>query len=781
VRKLIFRAVFGSRLPYSRGSLRIPGLRKPITIRRDKSGIPYIEAESERDAHFGCGFVQGQDRGFQLETLLRIGRGTLAELVGPGGLPADRMSRRIGFARSSAEQLKVLDADILDILEAFVAGVNAGHSLGVPAKPHEFAVLGGTPTPWTPADVLATLKLISFSLPGNWDVELARLRMLRADGRAAVEALDPSWVHPTPDRAHPTPDLVRHAPLDALARDLALFQEFVPTGGGSNNWLIAGARTASGKPILANDPHLRPDIPPPWYLFQVRTPAGAFAGAALAGSPGATIGHNGFCAWGVTAGLTDNTDLFIETLDATGTSVRDANGAFTPCPVVREVIRVKGKPDHIEDVLITPRGPVISPLLPEVREVLSLRAVWLDAHPIRGFFDAPAATSFETFRRPFAAWPGLPLNALYAAADGETGYQQFGQVPVRKVGYGMIPLPGDTLGVGWETELLPFDKMPFARNPQAGYYATANDDPHLRPESTTTEFLGADFIDPYRANTIRDELARQPDGWDVAACQALQLSVRSMVWEEIRGIVVGVPDAAATAREALDLLKDWDGHVEANSPAATIFELFMAEMCIRVAKAKAPRSWELALGGSGPGLLAHNLFGDRRTAHLVKLLKSQPPGWFARSWPEEMADALAEIIPFLRKKYGPGPKWWQWGDLRPLRGQHPILGKHWLLGPIFNAPSVPCGGDCNTISQAGALPLHPLEPTGNMANLRIVFDTADFSNTRVALCGGQSGNPYSPHHLDLFWKWQAGDGAPLLWTPQEILKGAKATLRLEVA
>ena len=773
LRKLIFRAIFGARLPYSRGSLLIPGLDKPVTIRRDKYGIPCIEAETEHDAHFATGFVQGQDRGFQLETLLRIGRGTLAELVGPGGLPVDRMSRRIGFARSAAAQMKVLDADVLASLAAFVAGVNAGHTLGVPAKPHEFALLGGTPTPWTGSDVLATLKLISFSLPGNWDVELARLRMLRADGQSAVEALDPSW-HDVPAGS------IGSAALDALVRDLGHFQEFVPTGGGSNNWLIAGSRTASGKPILANDPHLRPDIPPPWYLLQVRTPERAFAGATLAGTPAVAIGHNGFCAWGVTAGLTDNTDLFLETLDESGTGVRDADGGFTPCPVVREIIRVKGKPDHVEEVLLTPRGPVISPLVPEVREVLSLRAVWLDALPLRGLLDAPKATSFDSFRRPFAAWPCLPLNMLYADAAGETGYQLVGQVPVRKRGRGMIPMRGDAPGAGWESEHLPFDRMPFVRNPQAGYFATANDDPHIRPEAATGEFLGADFIDPYRANTIRDELASRADGWDAPACLALQLSTRSMVWEEIREVVLSVPAEQKRAREALDLLKAWDGRVDARSPAAAIFELFMARMCVRVAKAKAPASWELALGGSGSGVLAHNLFGDRRIAHSVKLLRTQPDGWFPRPWPIEMADVLDEIVREFRDHFGPSPEWWQWGDLRALHAKHPILGKHRLFGPIFNAPSIPCGGDSNTISQAGVVPLRPLEPTGNMANLRIVFDCADFAKTRVVLCGGQSGNPFSPHHLDLFWKWRVGENVPLLWTPQEILKGAKATLRLEV-
>ena len=777
LRRLLFRAILGARLPYSKGHLKIPGLQRPVTIRRDRSGIPYIEAETERDAHFAVGFVQGQDRAFQLETMLRVGRGTLAELVGPGGLPVDRMSRRIGFARSAAAQLPVIDADVRDVVEAFVAGVNAGHTLGVPKKPHEFALLGGVPTPWTVTDVLAVLKLISFSLPGNWDVELARLRMLRADGRAAVEALDPSWNA----EDHPTPDGVRLASpaLDALARDLAAFQKIVPTGGGSNNWLLAGSRTVSGKPILANDPHLRPDIPAPWYLVQVRTPTMAFAGAAFAGAPTIAIGHNGHCAWGVTAGLTDNTDLFVETLDATRTQVRNADGSCTPCEVVREVIRVKGKPDHVEEVLLTPRGPVISPLIPDEREVLSLRAVWLDPLPICGLFDAPKATDFESFRLPFAAWPGLPMNMLYADAHGETGYQHVGQVPVRKLGRGMIPLRGDAPGAGWEAEHLSFDKMPFKRNPSMGYYGTANDDAHIRHEAPTDAFLGADFVDPYRANTIRDELAKRAD-WDVSACLALQLSTRSMVWEEIRETVLNLPTQSKFAREALDLLAAWDGSVGAKSPAAAVFELFVAELCVRVAKAKAPKSWEVALGGSGSGFFAHNLFGHRRVAHLVKLILAQPAGWFARPWSVEMADVLDGVIRRLRHDFGPSPEWWQWGDLRPLHVRHAVLGKHRIFGPIFNAPVIPCGGDSNTIGQASVVPLAPIDATDNMANLRIVFDCADFGKTRVALCGGQSGNPLSPHYLDLFRKWQTGDSVPFHWTPAEILKGAAATLRLEV-
>ena len=323
--------------------------------------------------------------------------------------------------------------------------------------------------------------------------------------------------------------------------------------------------------------------------------------------------------------------------------------------------------------------------------------------------------------------------------------------------------------------------MPFVRNPSMGYYATANDDAHIRPEAHTDAFLGADFVDPYRANTIRDELAKRAD-WAVPACLALQLSTRSMVWEEIRAVVLNVPTDSKFAREALELLAAWDGSVGAKSPAAAVYELFVAELCVRVAKAKAPKSWEVALGGSATatGFFTHNLFGHRRVAHLANLILAQPAGWFARTWPDEIADVLDGVIRRLRADHGPGPEWWQWGDLRPLRVRHSVLGKHRLFGPIFNAPVLPCGGDSNTISQASVVPLAPLDATDNMANLRIVFDCADFGKSRVALCGGQSGNPLSPHYLDLFRRWQTGDSVPFHWTASEILKGTVATLRLDM-
>ncbi|MDB5313118.1 MAG: penicillin acylase family protein [Gemmataceae bacterium] len=833
--RFLLRLALGRRLPVTAGELRVAGPSAPITVRRDKWGVPHIDAATDADAMFALGFCHGQDRAGQLEVLWRVGRGQLAEWVGPEGLPADRMSRRIGFRRSAGKQVPVLSPETRQLMDAYARGVTAGSTTGLSKKPHEFAILGGEPSAWDGEDVLAVLKLQSFLLPSNWDVELARLRLLRSDGPEAVTALDPLYPEGHPITLQkpnpPTPFPKREGGaginsssppfsgegsgegfrllLDLLAADLAAVMRVLPRGGGSNNWAIAGSRTASGKPLLASDPHLAPSTPPPWYLAHIRTPDWSATGASMVGAPGFAIGHNGFAAWGVTAGLTDNTDLFLETLGPDGTTVREADGTFARCERVREVIRVKGQPDVIEDVLITPRGPVVTPLftdfappkhgaspavhpegvaglldppeatrtapvLPPPAEAVSFRAVWLDPLPVWGFLGIVRARSFDEFRRNFEAWPVLPLNVVYADAAGTTGWQLVGQVPKRTGGNGLIPLPADTPGVGWAKDLVPFDEMPFLTNPARGYVATANNAP---TPIGSRPYLGFDFIDGYRAAVIADELGKR-DGWDIAACLDLQQNVRSLPWEEIRAVVLSLTPDDPEARDALALLRDWDGRVAADSPAAAVFELAVAELCARVAKARAPKGWRAALGEAGLGATGQNLFADRRVAHLVRLIREQPDDWFARPWPEELADVLGGVVRRLRREVGPGPAYWGWGHLRQLRLEHQLFGKHRLLGPAFNLGPVPCGGDMNTVSQAGYRPLHPTDFTHNMANLRTVFDLADLARSVFILCGGQSGNPCSPHHDDQFPLWQAGEAVTIPWTQEQVIRETRETLQL---
>jgi penicillin amidase len=413
--------------------------------------------------------------------------------------------------------------------------------------------------------------------------------------------------------------------------------------------------------------------------------------------------------------------------------------------------------------------------------VVSLGGVWLLPGPLWGFLGVVRAKSFDEFRRCFDRWPVLPLNVAYADATGTIGWQLIGELPRRKGGHGLLPRPADRADSGWDEELVPFEDMPYAVNPPEGFLATANDPPWDRPgarsDSGRRAELGADTIDPYRYRTIRDELAKRSD-WDAAGFAELQLSTRSLPWEEVRPVVLALDPADPQAREAVELLRAWDGHVTADSPAAAVFELMAAELCVRCAKAMAPRSFEAALGDMGLGAAGHNLFAERRVGHLSRLLREQPAGWFSRPWADEVADVLGGIVRRLRREVGPAPAYWAWGHLRKLRLEHPLFGKHRLLGPAFNLGPVPCGGDQNTVSQAAARPLHPTDFTHNMANFRAVFDLADPAGTRFVLCGGQSGHPLSPHHADQLPLWQAGETVPLPWTQAQVVKAATATLRL---
>jgi penicillin G amidase len=439
------------------------------------------------------------------------------------------------------------------------------------------------------------------------------------------------------------------------------------------------------------------------------------------------------------------------------------------------VIAVNGKPDVAIEVLVTPRGPIVSPLftdLAHAAEAISLKAVWLEPLPLWGFLGAARARSFEEFRSFFEAWPVLPLNVVYADAEGTIGWQLVGQLPRRRGGHGLLPCPADSPNSGWQRDLIPFHEMPYRVNPPEGLIATANQAPDCE-----SPFLGCDFIDSYRSDTIRDELGRR-GGWDVASCSELQMSTRSLPWEAMKNVVLTLEPSDPQAREAITLLREWDGQVTADSPAAAIFELFVAEMCVRAAKAKAPRAWQAALGDVGLGAAGHNLFADRRVAHLIVLLSEQPGGWFARSWPDEMIDVLGGIVRTLRREVGPAASFWAWGHLRQLRLDHLLFGKHWLLGRVFNLGPIPCGGDQNTVSQAGARPLHPTDFSHNIANLRTVFDLADLSKSAFVLCGGQSGNPCSPHHADQLPLWQDGESIAIPWTQEEVIRSAKHTLRL---
>jgi penicillin amidase len=730
----------------------VPGLGGSVVIARDAWGIPHVEAGSDADAWFALGFCHGQDRAFQLEILLRAGRGTLSELLGAGALPIDRLSRTLGFHRLAHDQHPMLDTDIRDVLAAYVAGVNASIAAGT--RPHELVLLRRGRSAWRVEDVLAFLGLQSLALAGNWDTELGRLALLLADGPGALIAAAPaygSWL-PAVIPAGATAG----EPIDRLASDLARLRDVVGGGGASNAWALSGSRTASGVPLLANDPHLAPSVPAPWYLAHLRTPDWELAGASFVGGPAFPTGHNGHAAWGITAGCTDSADLFWEQIDP---RTDTAQGPAGPEPIRRvpQCIEVRGGADVVEEIVVTRRGPLVTPLL-DLDVALSLRATWLEPAAVRGFLDVHRADSFETFRAAFGAWPGPALNVVYADAEGRIGWQLVGTLPRRRAGNGTLPLPAWDADCGWEEEHLPFDALPRTVDPEPGHVISANH--AARADAPDAPFLGADWLDGYRAARITEVVAQRSD-WDVASTMSLQVDLVSVPWRELRPAVLAVATDDPDARTAIDHLAAWDGVVGPESAAASVYELFVAELAAIVAREAAPTAWQAALGGGVGPAMPRTALGAVTVRRISALLRG------ATDHGNAIVAALASAVRALRAGHGADPAAWAWGRVRPLRLFHP-LGASRPLDRLLNLGPVPVGGDANTVAQAGVLPLRPLANPAVIANHRTVIDLADVERSRFVLAGGQSGNPLSPHYADLFALWQRGEGVPIPWSPEAV-------------
>ena len=741
----------GRRRPRTSGALRVDGLNAEVAINRDQWGIPHVEASTDADAWFGLGFCHGQDRGFQLELLARAGRGTLSEALGQAALPIDRLSRTLGFRRVANAQVALLDAGVVATLEAYAAGVNAAAAAS--PRPHELVLLRSRRTRWKAVDVLAFQGLQSLSLAGSWDAELARLGILLADGPESLAAVDrpyPDWLPVvTPVGAS------AGAAVGRLADDIALLRDLAGGPGASNAWAIAGARTRSGVPLLANDPHLAPGVPPPWYLAHIRTPDWALAGASFVGGPAFPSGHNGHAAWGITAACTDAADLFWEELDATAGTARGPDG---PEPVERrlEEIVVRGAPAFVEEIVQTARGPIITPLLDGMSVALSLAATWLRPAPVRGLLEVHRARDFASFRQAFADWPGPALNVVYADAGGHIGWQVIGSLPRRRTGSGTLPVPAWERG--WEPAPLPYDELPWTIDPAPGFVVSANNAP--RVDDTDQPFLGVDWLDGYRAARIIDALSAD-DGWDVEACARLQLDLMSLPWHELRDEVLAAAAGGEETQSAGELLAGWDGMLSADSPAASVFELLMAELASAMARRSAPGGWRWAVGGGFGTALPRTGFGARTAGRVVAGLRD------GGDHAPLIRQALQAAVGTLAARFGADASAWSWGRVRPLRLLHP-LGAARPLDRILNLGPVPVGGDTNTVAQAGVSPLDPLGNPAAIANQRSVIDLSDPERSRFALAGGQSGNPLSPHYGDLFELWQRGEGVPIAWSPEAV-------------
>ena len=744
-------------LPQTAGEIRLAGLRAPAEILRDRYGIPHIFAASPEDASFALGFVHAQDRLWQMEMSRRIGAGRLSEIVGPGGLETDRFLRTLGVRRAAEANLRTLDAETRNLLEAYAAGVNA--FLGTdPVLPPEFWLTGARPEPWQPADSVAWVKMMAWDLGGNWRDELLRMRLAKTLPLARIHELLP------PYPGDPVPVIADLKELySSMERDAVRLAQFVPDneGLGSNNWVVSGARTVSGKPLLANDPHLGLTAPPVWYFAQLHAPGLNVIGSTLPGVPGVILGRNERIAWGFTNTGPDVQDLFIEKLDAAG-GYLTPDGA-RPFQVVNETIRVKGGEPETLRVRISRHGPVISdvsrPALDAVPRghviAFSWTALAEDDRSMQAALKFARAREWDGFLAAARDFQSPQQNIVYADVEGNIGFVAAGRVPHRGPGNdlkGMAPAPGWQAKYDW-AGYIPFEQLPRSYNPAGDAIVTAN---HRITPPGYPHFISSTWEPPFRANRIQ-QLLDETSKHTAQSFARVQADVVSLAMREMLPKLLATRPRSEAAREVLALLARWDGAMAPERAEPLIAWAWWRELTRAIYADElgdAFRSNWLARAV----FIGNVLSGDPVSGRWCDDVRTP----LVETCEEVLALSLDAALADLGKRYGSDRMRWRWGDAHLARHEHRPLGRQPLLAKLFDI-SVPSPGDAYTVNVGRSNLNDEAQPFANRhaASLRAIYDLSDLEQSLYIHSGGQSGNIFSDHY-DAFSKaWAKNEYIPM--------------------
>jgi penicillin amidase len=735
------RSAAAAALPPLEGDLEVPGLRAPVEVLRDRWGVPYLSADSLEDLWFTQGFVTASERLFQIDLALRAANGRLSELFSELTLAQDRFARVVGFHRIGAREAERWSDASRGMFERFVQGALAWVA-AMPSPPVEHALLAA------PVDIpselgawAAAFAFAAWGLSGNWDSELLRVHLAERLGPQAVADLLPPLPADPPNVAAGG---LAGALLDALPR---------PKAQGSNNWVVDGSRTASGRPLLANDPHLLVQQPGAWFELHLRAPGYEARGAAFPFAPGILVGTTSHHAWGITNVTGDVQDLYEERLSHDGTAA-EYESSWEPVTVHHEEISVRGGESVAFDVRETRHGPILEV---EAIGVANVEHVPLDrAYALRwtatdgllepdALVGAATAASFEAFRDALrgVACPGQ--NVVYADVDGTIGYQLTGRYPVRRAGDGTAPVPGWTSEHEWDG-WVPYDELPWAKNPARGHLATANNRTH---DEGYPHLIGRDFHTPFRARRIIGLIEDAGDRLTVDDMARFQTDTVSLPARALLPRLATAQPTNEDERRALELLRAWDGDQRASSAAAAVYNAWVSRIAWTLLRASEDRA-------------TFDRYHAWRESFvclaLPRLLEGEPPEWAAADgagWPSVLAEALRGALGLLTERLGDERSSWRWGALHRVRFAHP-LARMPGLGPMFVAADHELGGDEQTVLQGGFDAREGFD-AAVVPSWRFVADLADPDRSMAVLPTGESGNPASPHWNDQAPLWIAGE------------------------
>jgi len=749
-------------LPVTEGTIRLTGPQSTIEIFRDARGVPHIRAETQLDAYFALGFVHAQDRLWQMEMMRRTASGRLAEMAGARLVPHDRTMRTLGLARLARHNLGNLPAPVQAALGAYARGVNGWLATHSGALPPEFYFTGIRPAPWKAEESLLWGRLMGLRLSTNWRREALRAGLLRRLAPAQVAALWPPYPadapvtvpgpvreaarRPAPSRTiwEGVPDL----PFEALA-------QAIPTplwSSASNAWAVSGRRTASGKPILAGDPHLGFQAPNLWYLARITAPGLTIAGATLPGMPFHIFGHNQAIAWTVTATGADTQDLVIERLRP-GDGGRYLTPHGSRAFITRgETIKVKGGDPVRLTIRATRNGPVISDLTDRADPVapsgavVALRAAMLepDDRTAEALYHLNRAQNWAQFRAALRNFHSPVQNFVYGDVQGRIGFQLAGRIPIRRSGDGFAPVRGDHAADDW-TGYIPFDALPAMVDPKSGLVINANN----RVVGPGYPYLiTRDWGRPYRAQRIAQKLTNDRRH-DIAASAAMQMDNLSLAAREIIPVLLAATPRTPETGPALDRLAAWDAMVLRAKPEPLIFNAWLRRILPGLV---ADELGPLAGGYRrvDPLFIRNVLEGDRAWCDDVSTPALESCG-------SVLAAALIAALEDLRRRFGPDMGKWRWGDAHIARFRNRALSSLPLIGGFADI-AIATDGDTFTLNRGTTRLFSRRYPFAHRhgATFRAIYDLADLESSVFIQPTGQSGNPLSPHYRDLIETWRDG-------------------------
>jgi penicillin amidase len=727
--------------PAMNGDVKLAGLAAPVDLVWDKNAVPHIFAKSLRDSYRTLGWLHARDRLWQMETQRRIGQGRLSELVGKIGLGYDEEMRVLGLYRLAEANYATLSPEVRADVDAYTAGVNAYLAHPAAPLPIEFQLLHTTPEPWKPADSLVWGRLMALQLSENYREEALRAELV---GKLSPDAFKDLF--PGASDAGP----MTLAALHGI--DWQRFATHLPTELGpdhaSNEWVVDGTLTKSGKPLLANDPHLGLSAPILWYLVRTVTPEGSLAGVTFPGVPYTILGHNDRIAWGATTTGGDVQDLFVEDVSPTDPSqykTPDGQAAF----VTRdEVIKVRFGGDIHLKVRETRHGPVISDIDPDLAAAagkdkavaLSFVALNVADTTVEALRAMDHAQDWPSFRAALSLWHSPEQNIVYADVDGHIGFTSVGPVPLRKRPTDDFPAPGATGEADW-TGLADFSQLPQGADPANHRFINANN--RVVPANYPIYIASTYGDDPFRAQRITDML-NAGSAYTADDFSRMQNDVKEQDADLMLPRLLAAAPASDAGRHALALLKGWDRMMERDRPEPLIYS-----------------AWAVALKHTllekrvGASVLAGGAFGYGFSPALTLGLLDKYSG--AEGQAGILGATLDDVMAALAKTYGNDIGAWRWGEAHHAMLTSQLFGTIPVLGSLFDI-GFPARGGAETVNRAGFARtdgVHFADIHG--PGYRGVFDLANLDDSRFIIATGESGNPLSPHYGDMARRWHDGE------------------------